>query len=147
MSSPDAINPHTVATAVQLSIGRFTRRVRQVPMQGGFSTAQISALAHLDRAGSATPGELAKTEQITPQGMGTILAGLEQAGLVDRRPDPADGRRVVMSVSPAGAEVLRENRGARTDHLAVVLAGNFTAAELQTLLDAAALIERLTDGI
>ncbi len=147
MSSPDAVNPHDVAAAIQVSIGRFMRRIRQLPVQGDLPIAQLSALAHLERAGSATPGELAKVEQITPQGMGAILSVLEQAGLVERRPDPADGRRVVMSVSAAGREIVHENRGARTDHLAVVLAERFTPDELETLHAAAPLIERLTEGI
>ena len=36
----------------------------------------------------ATPGELAKLEQISPQSMGATLASLEARGLVQRRPDP-----------------------------------------------------------
>jgi DNA-binding MarR family transcriptional regulator len=143
----DAPDPYEVAAAVQVSIGLFMRRLRQAPVQGELSAAQMSALAQLDRAGSATPGELAKVEQITPQGVGAILAALQTAGLVQRRPDPSDGRRVVMSVTEAGREVLRHKRGARTEQLAAVLSDGFTPDELQTLMAASALIERLGHGI
>lgn len=143
----DAPDPYEVAAAVQVSIGLFMRRLRQAPVQGELSAAQMSALAQLDRAGSATPGELAKVEQITPQGVGAILAALQTAGLVQRRPDPSDGRRVVMSVTEAGREVLRHKRGARTEQLAAVLSDGFTPDELQTLMAASVLIERLGHGI
>jgi DNA-binding MarR family transcriptional regulator len=147
MTSAAAPDPHEIAAAVQVSIGLFMRRLRQAPVQGDLSTAQMSALSQLDRAGSATPGELARIEQITPQGIGAILAALQAAGLVQRRADPADGRRVVMSVTEAGHEVLRHKRGARTEQLAAVLSDGFTADELQTLMAATALIERLGEGI
>jgi DNA-binding MarR family transcriptional regulator len=143
----DAPDPHEVAAEVQVSIGLFMRRLRQAPVQGQLSVAQMSALSQLDRAGSTTPGELAKVEQITPQAVGAILAALEEAGLVARRPDPSDGRRVVMSVTDTGREVLRHKRGARTEQLAAVLSDKFTTEELQTLLDATELIKRLGEGI
>ena len=37
--------------------------------------------------------------------MTRILAGLERRGLVSRRPDPDDGRRALVSLSPTGVEV------------------------------------------
>jgi DNA-binding MarR family transcriptional regulator len=79
--------------------------------------------------------------------MGSTLAALQQAGLVERRSDPSDGRRVVMSVTEAGQEVLRHKRGARAEQLAAVLSDGFTRAELRTLLEATALIERLGEGL
>jgi DNA-binding MarR family transcriptional regulator len=136
-----------VAAAVYVSVGVFMRRLRQAPVQDALTAAEISALERLDRASSATPGELARIEQITPQAMGTTLAGLEQAGLVQRRADPADGRRVVMSVTDAGSDLLRHKRGARIDQLAAVLSDGFTPAQLRELLDATALIVRLGEGI
>jgi DNA-binding MarR family transcriptional regulator len=143
----DAPDPYEVAAAVQVSIGLFMRRLRQAPVQGELSAAEMSALARLDRAGSATPGELARVEQITPQRVGAILAALQQAGLVERRSDPSDGRRVVMSVTETGREVLRHKRGARAEQLAAVLSDGFTPDELRTLLAAMSLIDRLGEGI
>jgi DNA-binding MarR family transcriptional regulator len=46
------------------------------------------------------------------------LAALEGRGLVERRPGLADGRRVTMSVTAAGQQVLRNKRSAQTEQLA-----------------------------
>ena len=108
---------------------------------------ESSALTRLDRGGPTTPSELAKLEQISPQSMGATLAALEARGLVGRRPDPRDGRRVVLSVTEAGRAVLLDKRNARAEQLAKALSAGFTPAELRQLMAAAPLLERLAQSI
>jgi DNA-binding MarR family transcriptional regulator len=139
--------PDDVAVALRLSIGLFVRRLRQAPVPGELTLPEFSALARLDRGGAVTPGELAKAEQISPQAMGTTLGGLERQGLVARQPDPGDGRRVVMSLTEAGRRAVRDKRAVRTAQLAKALSGGFTQAELETLMAAAPLIERLAESL
>jgi DNA-binding MarR family transcriptional regulator len=141
--------PHVdqVAAALRVSVGLLLRRMRQVQVDGQLTLPETSALVRLDRGGPATASALAKVEQISPQSMGATLGGLEARGLVERRPDPEDGRRVVLSVTEAGLQVLRDRRNARTEQLARALAAEFTAAELEQLLAAAPLLERLAQSI
>jgi DNA-binding MarR family transcriptional regulator len=141
------LDPEDVAAALRVSIGLFVRRLRQAPVHGELTLPEISALSRLDRAGPATPGELARAEQISPQAMGVTLGGLEHQGLVERHPDPGDGRRVVMSPTEAGRRAVRNKRTARTEQLAKALSDGFTPAELHTLMAAAPLIERLGEGL
>jgi DNA-binding MarR family transcriptional regulator len=141
------LDVNTVASALQMSIGLFVRRLRQSSVQADLSQPEMSALSRLERAGSATTSDLARIDQITPQAMGATLAALEERGLVERRPDPSDGRRVAMSVTTAGQEALRNKRSARTEQLAKALAGGFTQAEIATLGAAAPLIERLGESL
>ncbi|MFI5062927.1 MAG: MarR family winged helix-turn-helix transcriptional regulator [Streptosporangiales bacterium] len=136
-----------VAAALQMSIGLLRRRLRQVRPEGELTLPEIAALARLDRSGPATASALARLEQISPQSMGATLAGLEARGLVARSPDPDDGRRIVLSVTGAGQQVLRDKRGARTEQLAQALSAGFTAAELAQLRAAAPLLERLAQSI
>jgi DNA-binding MarR family transcriptional regulator len=140
-------DPGQVAAALRVSIGLLLRRLRQVRAGGELSLPESSALVRLDRGGPATPGELAKREQISPQSMGATLAALEARGLVERRPDPQDGRRAVLAVTGAGRDVLRDKRTARTDQLAQALSAGFTQAELRQLMVAAPLLERLAQSI
>ncbi|MFC9235327.1 MarR family winged helix-turn-helix transcriptional regulator [Streptomyces decoyicus] len=143
----DDLNVNAVGSALQVSLGLFVRRLRQ-PVQGELTLPEVSVLSRLERAGSATTSDLARAEQITPQAMGMTLAGLETRGLVERRPDPADGRRVAMSMTKAGQRALRDRRSARAEQLAEALvAGGFTRAELETLMAAAPLIERLGESL
>ena len=73
------------------------------------------------------PSALAKLEQISPQSMGATLGALEARGLVERHRRPRDGRRVVLSVTEAGLQVLRNRRNARTERLAQALAARVHA--------------------
>jgi DNA-binding MarR family transcriptional regulator len=136
-----------MAAALRVSIGLLVRRLRQVAVDGGLTLSETSALARLDRGGPTTPGVLAKQEQISPQSMGATLAALEARGLIERRPDPGDGRRVVMSMTDAGRELLRSRRNAKVQQLARALAAEFTPAELEQLAAAAPLLERLGQSL
>jgi DNA-binding MarR family transcriptional regulator len=136
-----------VAAALRVSIGLLLRRLRQVQVEGELSLPESSALVRLDRGGPTTPGELAKLEQISPQSMGATLAALEARGLVERRPDPLDDRRVVLSATEAGRTVLLDRRNERTRQLAQALSAGFTPAELRQLMVAAPLLERLAQSI
>ncbi|HXW44115.1 MAG TPA: MarR family transcriptional regulator [Streptosporangiaceae bacterium] len=138
---------HRVAAALHLSLGLVLRRLRQVRAAGELTLPESAALARLDRGGPASAGELARQEQISPQSMGATLAALEVRGLIERRSDPGDGRRIVLSVTDAGLEVLRNKRNARTEQMAHVLATRFTDPELAQLMAAAPLLERLAQGI
>lgn len=136
-----------LAAALQDGISLLARRLRQAPTPGELTLPERSALSRLDRGGPATPAELARAEQITPQAMATTIGALEQRGLVDRRNDPHDGRRIIMSLTECGREMLRRKRAARAQQLAAALAEGFTAEELEVLALAAPLIERLAEGI
>ena len=136
-----------VAAALRVSIGLLLRRLRQVQVEGELTLPESSALTRLDRAGPTTPSELAKLEQISPQSMGATLAALEARGLVGRRPDPRDGRRVVLSVTEAGRAVLLDKRNARAEQLAKALSAGFSPHELRQLMVASPLIERLAQSL
>ena len=109
-----------------MSLGLLLRRLRQIPGDGELTLPESSALVRLDRGGSATAAELARQEQISPQSMGATLAALEGRGLVGRVPDPADGRRVIISITAAGRRVLNNRRNARVEQMARALSADFT---------------------
>lgn len=144
--SPE-LDPLDVATGLQVSIGFFVRRLHQSPLQDELSLPEMSALLRLDRGGPTTPSALARAEQITRQGMGATLNGLARRGLVERHPDPRDGRRTLMTLTDTGRQFVRSERSSRTRQLGKVLSDRFTREELQVLVAAVPLIERLGEGI
>jgi DNA-binding MarR family transcriptional regulator len=127
------------------SIGLLVRRLRLRKADGELTMPESACLARLDREGPATSSALAKQEQISPQSMGATLAGLEERGLVERRPDPDDGRKVVMSITVLGRGALQQRRATGTEAMARALATGFTAAEVAQLRAAAPLFERLAE--
>ncbi|MBB4686657.1 MarR family winged helix-turn-helix transcriptional regulator [Amycolatopsis jiangsuensis] len=136
-----------LAASLYDGLSLLSRRLRLLPAPGELSLPERAALSRLNRTGPTTAAELARAEQITAQAMGTTVNSLEDRGLVERHPDPNDGRRAVLTVSAAGQEMLRHKRNARTAQLAQVLDEQFTSAELKALTAAAPLLERLGSGL
>jgi DNA-binding MarR family transcriptional regulator len=146
MVAEDLDTAHVAAT-LRLSIGLLLRRMRQIPTGDELTLSESAALARLDRGGPATAAALARLEQISPQSMGATLSALEARGLVERSPDPQDGRRVILSLTDSGLGVLRDRRNARTERLAQALSSGFEPEELEQLMAAAPLLERLAQSI
>jgi DNA-binding MarR family transcriptional regulator len=132
---------------LRVALGRLIRRVRQGYAVGELTLPERSVLSRLDREGPATPGCLADLERVKPQAMGVTLAGLVERGLVERRKDDSDGRKVLMSVTEAGVRLLTDRRSRTTEKMATALAEKFTAAEQRELIEAIPLIERLADEL
>jgi DNA-binding MarR family transcriptional regulator len=147
LATDDDVNAGAVADALIVAVGLLHRRLRQAPVEGELPLPQRAALARLGRGGPMSSAELARLEQISPQSMGSTLAALESRGLVERRSDPADGRRIVMSLTAAGEESLRDRRSARIAQLAAPLGAEFSRAELKRLAAVAPLIERLAERL
>jgi DNA-binding MarR family transcriptional regulator len=133
-----------VAGELSACVGHLVRRLRQVHVEGDLTLSQASVLVRLEREGPATPGTLATVEHITPQSVGAILAALEERGLVSRSGDPSDGRRVVISVTPAGQESLQGVRDEKARRLTRAIEEGFTPAEQRQLVEAVPLLERLS---
>ncbi len=72
-------------------------------------------LRHLGEDG-ARPSELAAKAQVTRQAITKALDDLERLGLVRRRPDPSDGRGVIVRYTTRGLAALQVAR-ARMDEL------------------------------
>jgi DNA-binding MarR family transcriptional regulator len=145
IEEPDA---GAVAAVLLASLGVLVRRVRQVPTPGELTMPERTALSQLARSGPTTSSALARQAQITAQAMGTTVGALRARGLVERRRDPEDGRRVVLTATDAGRQALDDKRNARTELIAQALTGGaFTPAELEQLAAAAPLLERLAQSI
>jgi DNA-binding MarR family transcriptional regulator len=135
-----------VGTDLRVALGRVVRRLRQGYVDGELTLSERSVLSRLDREGPATPGALANLEHVRPQAMGVLLAELVNRGLVARRPDEQDGRKVLMSVTEAGTVLLTDRRSQTTQQVSAALA-DFSPAELDTLRAAIPLLDRLADRL
>ena len=76
--------------------------------------SQARALGVLRRHGSLRLGDLAEHLRIVPRSATEVVDGLEERGLADRRPDPADRRATLVALTPSGEEVAEDIRAART---------------------------------
>jgi DNA-binding MarR family transcriptional regulator len=85
-----------------------TLAVRHGPRDVSLTAA--STLSTLDRTGPRRLTDLALIEGVTQPSMSVIVTGLEQAGLAERRADPADKRVVLVALTAAGADYIRARR-------------------------------------
>src|SRR3954466_2135322 len=98
---------------LRMLLQRVTRRIRNNRADGAMSDTQLGVLFRIEE-GPASPGVLAERERITPPSMNRTLNALEKSGLVTRSPDPDDARKVVVSITSAGRDLITETRRLRT---------------------------------
>jgi DNA-binding MarR family transcriptional regulator len=132
-----------VAAELRLAVGQIVRRLRA---KHAFSLPQGAVLGTLDREGPQSISDLAVGAHVRPQSMAQTVHELEQRGLVERRPDPADRRRAFVELTPAGREALAADRGRRDGWLAEAIETELTEAERALLAQAAPLLRRLADA-
>jgi DNA-binding MarR family transcriptional regulator len=133
-----------LAVRLRHVIARTARRLRQEAGEG-LSPSQAAALATIDRHGPVTPSELAVRERIQRPTATRLIARLEETGFVDRTPDPTDRRSCVVSLTPAGRELVGRVRIRKDAYLSRRLR-DLDADERATLDRAAAILERVLEG-
>jgi DNA-binding MarR family transcriptional regulator len=146
--TPEAKAPSLTDSAakLRLAIVRTGRRLRQeaAAETGGLTPTATSALATIERHGPLTPSELAAIERVKRPTVTRTLGCLEREGLVERTPDPDDGRSALVAVNGAGRERLRRLRGRKNAYLARRMR-KLSAAEIETLERASEILDRMRE--
>ncbi|MQY21996.1 MarR family winged helix-turn-helix transcriptional regulator [Nocardia macrotermitis] len=143
--TPGDVSESAVRASRELrtAVGRLRRRLNELADNRELTPTQTAVLSRLGKQGDASASELAAAERVRPQSMAATLAVLDERGLIHRRPDPRDGRKQLVSLSPAGRAIFEDRSRSGQEWLARQLEDNFTEAERTTILEAAALMERL----
>jgi DNA-binding MarR family transcriptional regulator len=89
----------------------------------GLTALQYTALTVLERHPGLSAAQLARNSFVTAQSMADMIAALEGRGLVERRRDPADRRRLVVVLTSDAHELLDRYRGEVAALEATMLAG------------------------
>ncbi|KAF1005495.1 MAG: Transcriptional regulator SlyA [Luteibacter sp.] len=112
----------------------FIKQVDEPLRQVGLAVGQLPVLVTLKNAGASSQAELARVAQVEQPSMAQLLNRMERDGLIERVPDPADGRSRLVSLTgqatrrlPAGKAVM--------DSLAVKALEGFSREERDVLQD------------
>ncbi len=131
-----------VADRLHSSAIHLLRHARKQDVLAGVGPARLSALSVLVFGGPMALGQLAATEQVKAPTMSRIVAGLKRSGLAKIEIDANDARRIRVSATAKGERLLQEARARRIQLVAETLRG-LREGEMETLLRAAELMERV----
>lgn len=139
-ASPDPTDPSALATDLREALRPLWRRLGE---HRTLSMGKVGILSRLDRHGALTATVLAAHERISHQAVAGAVRELEEMGLVSRSPDPADGRRVLITLTDSGRTRLVSERSAGQEWLVHAVTDELSESERATLAAAVPLIGRL----
>ncbi|MCX2972638.1 MarR family transcriptional regulator [Halieaceae bacterium IMCC8485] len=102
---------HSIGQTLMLVARDFQRRLdSDLAARGilGIRHRHNDVFLYLGRNGPSRGVDLASAAGIRPQSMMKIIQELEQQGLVERRPDPADSRAKLVNFTAAGESLIDE---------------------------------------
>ncbi len=82
---------------------------------------EFFALSLLLRSAPSSPSELSRSMGVSSARIAALLKHLEQKGFVQRRTDEHDERRVIVSLTDSGRELIRERRREAIERVAAAL--------------------------
>jgi DNA-binding MarR family transcriptional regulator len=134
-----------------LDIGELTTAIEdfntffiRLPSVRRFSFSALSVLHTLERKGPLRLTGLTATEQLKQPALTSLVSRLERDGLVSRRPDPRDGRAILVSLTPPGQEIVRSRHADRMARLSR-LVDRLSDQEREVLAGCAGVLARLTE--
>lgn len=142
-----APTPGDTARELAQAMTRLRARLRaeSVPGSVDWTWSQITTLVRISNDGPTTASALAAAEHVRPQSMAETIGVLRRQGLVTSEPDPSDRRKSLISATAEGHELAASIPAVREAWLEAVLAQVVTPAERRTLIEAAAIMQRLAD--
>jgi DNA-binding MarR family transcriptional regulator len=109
------------------------------------ANASLAVLEHLALAGPLTIGETAAHLRRAQSVVSEIVSHLERQGLLERETDPADRRRTLVWLTPAGQTTLRRQREVLSEELLTGALGRMPPDQVGALLGALrALVQSVT---
>lgn len=127
---------------LMVSCSRFTRLVRNRTARD-HSISDWRALAILSEHGAMRVTEFARADQLTQPTATAIVNRLVADGVVERMPDPTDGRAALVRLTPVGHDQLAELRRVGSGRIAPLLE-SLSEEERAVLAHASDLLVRLS---
>lgn len=145
MATPPELDPARTAVALSTALSRLRSRLRLEggTFETGLTITQLSTLQRVIDNGPLAGAALAQAEHIRPQSMWEIVAVLVKEGLVERRPDPSDGRKVLVAATRKGEQLVDQVLTSREAWLTRALTDLIDEREHRVLDEAVGLLNRL----
>jgi len=133
MTADPAAGPSLLYAVKQVELA-VRAHLDELLRPSGTTVLQYTALTVLARRDGLTSAELARNAFVTPQSMNDLVAALERRDLVTRHRDPRHARRLLISLTPAGQDLL-ERMETQVRALEERMLGDLTVGERAELRD------------
>ena len=134
----------TLANRLRPVLLRLARELRREIHTLGVTSGQVTLLVQIKRNPGITASELAEREGISAPGMSGHISRLETATLIERT-RATDRRRIGLTLTPSGEQVLEDVRRKRTAWLSEHLKG-LSPEERDTIEAALPALEKLLEA-
>jgi len=130
---------------VRSTVGRLYRRFRSERPEGGLGDTALEVLTRLHKHGPQTLTQLSEYDHVAPASMSQSVNRLTSAGYAVRTADPHDRRKVLLRITPDGAELARAARSQRHAWLDAQLRA-LSPEDQDTIARACALLSNIADS-
>lgn len=141
---PSTTSTERLAADLRSAIRRITTRLRSERAEGELGDAALDVLVRLHKHGPLSLSELSEQARVTPGSMSQTVNRLTTGEYAVRGPDPADRRRVLFTLLPAGQAIAAETRSRRTGWLLARL-DELDADDRAALTRATEILRRISD--
>jgi len=108
-AEPPVDRSETALVALRRILRATELNSRVLASRTGLTTSQLIVLQIVARHGKALPSTVARAVRLTQATVTSLVDKLERAGLVTRRRDTEDRRRIWVELTDAGRRVLEES--------------------------------------
>jgi DNA-binding MarR family transcriptional regulator len=135
-----------LATAMRTLLSRLIKKLRKESETASkLSLTERSTMGLLQQYKQLLPSELASMEKITNQSMSSVLNNLSSLGYITRTASETDGRKVYISLSTLGNQVMTQWRSERDEWLAKAIRETCTQEEQEWLWRSLIPLKKLVD--
>ena len=140
------MNTTTLASSLRQAISGLYKGLRKAMSSAtDCSMTEIETVGHIARHRQIQPTELATLTRVTPQSMSQILSAMEKGGIVRKTPVKEDKRKVYISLSAAGRDLLEQTRYERDEWLKKSIEEKLTREEKEILAKAIPILDKLAN--
>ncbi|WP_316843157.1 MarR family winged helix-turn-helix transcriptional regulator [Pedobacter psychrodurus] len=136
---------HDIAAQLRPVLTRLVRKMRKLsPINTPLSQTERAVLVSLENQ-KLLAAELAVIEKITPQSMGQVITHLSSLGLIDKTPSETDKRKIYISISATGQDMIQQVRNERDEWLSHAIAKVCNTQEQEILKAAIGPLAKLVE--
>jgi DNA-binding MarR family transcriptional regulator len=135
-----------VAANLRITIHRLVKLLRrQTTNDSDLSLTERSTMGSLYNHGELASSALAQMEKVTTQSMSQIITHLYELNYIHKTPSEEDKRKVLLSLTTEGKDLVEDSRQRKQEWLAHALHEKVSPAEKDLLMEALKIMTKLID--